>query len=89
MVRDAKGGKDRVTVLPSSILDPLRDALHACLGQGRDGGKKPVGPINMRKASLCGTSSPCGIPTLCGIPAISRFPRCRYTVGRLEFSPLD
>jgi site-specific recombinase XerD len=32
IVRDAKGGKDRVTVLPTSIVDPLR----AHLGAGCD-----------------------------------------------------
>jgi integron integrase len=42
IVRDAKGGKDRVTVLPTSIVDPLRAhlaKLHIRFGQQRRAGE--------------------------------------------------
>ena len=42
IVRDAKGGKDRVTVLPTSIVDPLRAhlaKLHICFEQQRRSGE--------------------------------------------------
>jgi integron integrase len=45
IVRDAKGGKDRVTVLPASILDPLRihlAKLHLRFKQQRRGGEPGV-----------------------------------------------
>jgi integron integrase len=45
IVRDAKGGKDRVTVLPASILNPLREhlaKLHLRFKQQRRGGEPGV-----------------------------------------------
>jgi integrase len=48
IVRDAKGGKDRVTVLPASILDPLRvhlAKLHIRFEQQRRSGEPGVSTL--------------------------------------------
>jgi integrase len=43
IVRDAKGGKDRVTVLPATIIAPLREHLYThVLGNGAMGVKSPL-----------------------------------------------
>ena len=48
IVRDAKGGKDRVTVLPASILDPLRVHLANCASVSR----RSAGRVSLGQATI-------------------------------------
>jgi integrase len=52
IVRDAKGGKDRVTVLPATIIAPVREHvakhnhdLYSCHRKGGDGRKESPGQV--------------------------------------------
>lgn len=85
-VRRGKGAKDRVTMLPSGLLDPLRSISHASAPRIRRTWRRVLGvsccqrrwPASIRTRRRSGSGSSCfrrpgsaGIPGMAGPPGIT------------------